>query len=177
MTDAEYQAKYGWFEGDFSGVKSKERTKKYGEVFTPRWLAEKMIDLAMPDGDMSELDATVFEPCCGEGAFITCVLRRKLARAKTPAQRLRACQTCYGMDIQFDNVLACREKLAKIAIDAGVDAWDARFVFARNVIHGDMIFFPMIARFYDWKTGEWTTLEKMAQDGPENAPKLTAGGP
>lgn len=25
MTDAEYQASYGWFEGDFSGVKARAR--------------------------------------------------------------------------------------------------------------------------------------------------------
>lgn len=162
MTDAEYQARYGWFEGDFSGVKSAERSRKYGEVFTPRWVVEKMLD-EVPGA--AEIDATVFEPACGEGAFLTCVLRRKLAGAKTAAQRLRACQTCYGIDIQYDNVLACREKLAGLAIDAGVDPWDARFVFARNVIHGDVIFFPMIARIFDWKTGEWTTLEKMAQGG------------
>lgn len=169
MTDSEYQARYGWFEGDFSGVKSKERSQKYGEVFTPRWAVEKMLD-AIPEDGAAEIEATVFEPACGEGAFITCVLRRKLARAKTPAQRLRACQTCYGIDIQYDNVLACREKLAAIAIAAGVDPWDARFVFARNILHGDMIFFPMIVRFYDWKTGEWTTLEEMAQ----SCPNLTA---
>lgn len=169
MTDAEYQAKYGWFEGDFSGVKSKERSQKYGEVFTPRWVVEKMLD-EVPGA--AEIDATVFEPACGEGAFLTCVLRRKLALARSDTQRLRACQTCYGIDIQYDNVLACREKLADIAAAAGVDVWTARFVFARNVIHGDMIHFPMIARFYDWKTGEWTTLAEMAQ----NAPNLTAEG-
>lgn len=171
MTDAEYQARYGWFEGDFSGVKSKERSQKFGEVFTPRWVVEKMLD-AIPEDGAAEIEATVFEPACGEGAFLTCVLRRKLALARSDTQRLRACQTCYGIDIQYDNVLACREKLAGIAIDAGVDPWDARFVFARNVIHGDMIFFPMIARIFDWKTGEWTTLEEMAQ----NAPNLTAEG-
>ena len=25
MTDAEYQARYGWFDGDFSGVKARAR--------------------------------------------------------------------------------------------------------------------------------------------------------
>jgi hypothetical protein len=24
-----------------------------------------------------------------------------------------------------------------------------------------MLFFPMIARFYDWKTGTWESLEQM----------------
>lgn len=44
--------------------------------------------------------------------------------------------------------------------------FDALFIFARNIIHGDMLFFPMIARFYDWKDDTWTTLEEMGKDGP-----------
>ena len=46
MTDAEYQAKYGWFDEDaHNGIKSKERVRKFAEVLTPRWMAEKMIVL------------------------------------------------------------------------------------------------------------------------------------
>lgn len=163
MTDAEYQAKYGWFEGDFTGIKSDARVRAYAEVYTPRWVVEKMLD-AIPDGTVADIEATVFEPACGEGAFLTCVLRRKLSVARNDAERVRSCQTCYGIDIQYDNVLACREKLTAIAVAAGVDVWTARFIFARNVIHGDMLFFPMIARIYDWKNRTWTTLEEMAKD-------------
>lgn len=158
MTDAEYKAMYGDFDDDFSGVKSAERKHKYGEVLTPRWLAEKMLD-EIPAA--AEIEKTVFEPACGEGAFITCVLRRKLARAHSYAEKLRACQTCYGLDIQEDNVEICRDKLSQIACAAGVSSGDAERIFRRNIIHGDMLFFPMIARFYDWKAGTWTTLEQM----------------
>lgn len=159
-TDADYQREYGWFDGEFSGVKSDERRRKFGEVFTPRWLAEKMID-EIPGA--TEIEKTVFEPCCGEGAFITCILRRKLARARDYAEKIRACQTCYGIDIQLDNVQTCRARLAAIATGAGVSADDAAFIFCRNIIHGDMLFFPMIARFYDWTNDTWTTLEQMTQ--------------
>lgn len=157
-SNAWYQAKYGWFENGTNGVKSAERVRKYAEVLTPRWLAEKMADMVPGAYDK---DATVFEPCCGEGAFITVVLRHKLEAARGYAQKLRACQTCYGLDIQYDNVLICRENLVKIAVSHGVDYWDAAFIFARNIIHGDMLFFPMIARFFDWDTFTWTTLEEM----------------
>ena len=160
MTDAEYQAIFGWFDAGFSGVKSKERSRKFGEVFTPRWLAEKMID-ELPGA--SEVEKSVFEPCCGEGAFITCILRRKLANTRSYAEKIRACQTCYGIDIQLDNVRACRARLTAIATSAGVSANDAAFIFCRNIIHGDMLFFPMLARFFDWKTNTYTTLEEMAQ--------------
>jgi hypothetical protein len=49
-------------------------------------------------------------------------------------------------------------------MDSGVKWRDAAFIFARNIIHGDMLFFPMIARFYDWKAETWTTLEEMGNE-------------
>ena len=159
MTDKEYQDKFCWFDGDFSGVKSKERTRKFGEVFTPRWIVEKMLD-EIPG--CSEIGKTVFEPACGEGAFLCCVLRRKLEAAKTDAESVNACKDCYGVDIQYDNVILCRRKLVAIASAYGVNPDDARFIFARNVIHGDMIWFPMLCRFFDWQRDEWTNLETMA---------------
>lgn len=85
--DEWYRRKYGTFDGG-KGFNSKDRVRKFGEVFTPRWMVEKMLD-EVPD--VENVEKTVFEPCCGEGAFITCVLRRKLARARTDAERVRAC--------------------------------------------------------------------------------------
>lgn len=158
-SDEEYKEKYGWFEGDFKGIKSEERAKKFAEVYTPRWLAEKMVDFVEPG--VSEIEKTCFEPACGEGAFLTVVLRRKLEKAKTPEEKIRCCQTCYGVDIQYDNVLNCREKLVGIAEKFGVDPWEAKFIFARNIIHGDFLFFPMIIRIYDWANDGWTTIEEM----------------
>lgn len=157
-SNAYYQTKYGWYERG-TGVKSDERRRKFAEVLTPRWLVEMMLD-QVPDVRLPNV--TVFEPACGEGAFLTCVLRRKLACARTDDERVRACQTCYGIDIQYDNVEICRAKLTAIARDNGVDVDTAARVFVRNVVHGDMLFFPMIARFFDWKNGTWTTLEEMA---------------
>lgn len=157
-----YKAKYGWFEGDFNGIKSKERSRKFAEVLTPRWLAEMMVDACEPE--VSRVESNFFEPACGEGAFITVVLRRKLERATSQRDKVRACQTCYGVDIQYDNVQITRENLAQIAASFGVDVWEARYIFARNVVHGDMLFFPMIIRFYDWGKDEWTTLERMTKE-------------
>jgi hypothetical protein len=156
-SDVYYQTKYGWYDHG-SAVKSDERKRRFGEVFTPRWIVEKMLD-EVPD--VGNVEKTVFEPCCGEGAFITCVLRRKLARARTEAERVRACQTCYGLDIQLDNVEICRARMTAIAASHGVELDTAARIFCTNIIHGDMLFFPMIARFYDWKTGTWESLEQM----------------
>lgn len=174
-TDQWYKDTYGYFpEDEHEGIKSEERVKEYAEVLTPKWLVEKMIDMVAEASEedvksnqcanINDPKSTVFEPCCGEGAFITSVLKRKLSASKTYDEKLLSCKHCYGIDIQYDNVLICRDKLTKIAKDYDIKESEARFIFARNIIHGDMLFFPMIARFYDWDKDEWTTLEDMENE-------------
>jgi hypothetical protein len=58
-------------------VKSKQRVTDHGEVFTPAWLVEAMLDLVK--GETERIDARFLEPACGSGNFLVQILRRKLA--------------------------------------------------------------------------------------------------
>jgi type I restriction-modification system DNA methylase subunit len=58
-------------------VKSKQRVADHGEVFTPAWLVEAMLDLVK--GETERIDSRFLEPACGSGNFLVAVLRRKLA--------------------------------------------------------------------------------------------------
>jgi hypothetical protein len=58
-------------------IKSKRRVADHGEVFTPRWLVEKMLDLVK--GETERIDSRFLEPACGSGNFLVPVLQRKLA--------------------------------------------------------------------------------------------------
>ena len=57
-------------------VKSKQRVADHGEVFTPAWMVEAMLDLVK--GETERIDARFLEPACGSGNFIVQILRRKL---------------------------------------------------------------------------------------------------
>jgi hypothetical protein len=58
-------------------TRSKERVADHGEVFTPGWLVEAMLDLV---GEETErIDSRLLEPAGGSGNFLVSVLRRKLA--------------------------------------------------------------------------------------------------
>ena len=57
-------------------VKSKQRVADHGEVFTPPWLVEALLDLAK--GESERIDARFLEPACGSGNFMVQILRRKL---------------------------------------------------------------------------------------------------
>ena len=58
-------------------MKSKKRVADHGEVFTPPWLVDAMLD---PVKDEAErIDSRFLEPACGSGNFLVRVLQRKLA--------------------------------------------------------------------------------------------------
>jgi len=65
-------------------VKSKERVQKHGEVFTPQWVVNDMLDL-LP-ADVWEPGKTFLEPACGEGAFLVEIYKRKLQKIPTTTQ-------------------------------------------------------------------------------------------
>jgi hypothetical protein len=58
-------------------IKSKRRVADHGEVLTPGWLVEKMLDLVK--GETGRIDSRFLEPACGSGNFLVPVLQRKLA--------------------------------------------------------------------------------------------------
>jgi hypothetical protein len=57
-------------------VKSKQRVADHGEVFTPAWMVEAMLDLVK--GETERIDSRFLEPACGDGNFLVQILRRKL---------------------------------------------------------------------------------------------------
>ena len=58
-------------------VRSKQRVADHGEVFTPAWMVEAMLDLVKAETE--RIDSRVLEPACGSGNFLVPVLRRKMA--------------------------------------------------------------------------------------------------
>ena len=53
-------------------VKSKQRVVDHGEVFTPPWMVEAMLDLVKAESE--RIDARFLEPACGSGNFIARIL-------------------------------------------------------------------------------------------------------
>lgn len=96
-------------------TKSKERVKDLGEVFTPDFLVEQMLD-QFPD-DAWEPDSTWLEPTCGNGAFILGVIKRKIKtnidkhHIKPGVALLKALNTTFGMDIMLDNIKECKLRI------------------------------------------------------------------
>ena len=99
-------------------IKSKERVRERGEVFTAAREVNAMLDLVKDETE--NIDSTFLEPACGDGNFLDEVLRRKLTVCKKRYGKSAAdyekmsflvCTTLYGVDIMADNVARCRERL------------------------------------------------------------------
>ena len=133
-------------------VKSKQRVADHGEVFTPSWMVEDMLDLVK--GESERIDSRFLEPACGSGNFLKVVLLRKLATVqarygKSEFERnhyaLFALMCIYGIELLEDNVRECRESLFSIFVtQLKVDPeshWckAALVVLNANIIHGDAL--------------------------------------
>lgn len=133
-------------------VKSKQRVADHGEVFTPGWMVDTMLDLVKVESE--RIDSRVLEPACGSGNFLIPVLRRKLATVevrygKSDSERrhhaLLALMCIYGIELLADNAAECRENLIDVFGDYlavnPADAWHraAKRVLAANIVQGDAL--------------------------------------
>ena len=135
-----------------NSIKSKQRVADHGEVFTPAWLVEAMLDLVK--GEAERIDSRFLEPACGSGNFLVRVLQRKLAAVelkygKSDFERrhyaLLALMCIYGIELLADNIAECRANMLEIFAEyLNLEEADelyraASYVLAQNLVHGDAL--------------------------------------
>ena len=133
-------------------VKSKQRVADHGEVFTPAWMVEAMLDLVKDETE--RINARFLEPACGSGNFIVQILRRKLAAVelkygKSDFERahyaLLALMCIYGIELLADNIAECRANVLEVFAEyLNVREVDdlyraAAHVLSENLVHGDAL--------------------------------------
>ena len=130
-------------------VKSKQRVADHGEVFTPAWMVEAMLDLVKDEAQ--RIDSRFLEPACGSGNFLVQVLQRKLAAVelkygKSDFERRHyarlALMCIYGIELLPDNIAECRANLLDIFAEyLNLEEADdlhraANHVLSLNLVHG-----------------------------------------
>lgn len=106
-------------------VKSRERVKSYGEVFTPRHMVDRMLDLVAADLEgPGFVDKTFLEPSAGDGNFLVAILERKLAAVERtfepalwPQESLFALASIYGIELLEDNHIDARAATLETFLD------------------------------------------------------------
>ena len=133
-------------------VKSKQRVADHGEVFTPAWLVEAMLDQVKDETE--RIDSRFLEPACGSGNFLVAILRRKLAAVELKYGQfdferrqyaLLALMCIYGIELLRDNIAECRANLLEIFseylnLNPSDDLYRAGlYVLSQNLVHGDAL--------------------------------------
>ena len=141
-------------------MRSKERTRDLGEVFTPGYLVSELLN-QISDSSSS---TRYFEPGCGSGNFLIQILDRKLHLIRQVIEQskvenrknawMRECffavASIYGVDVDSDNVNESRERLLiRILGEAKSVSPDLQYehkfwssinrVLKMNIVLGDLI--------------------------------------
>ena len=133
-------------------MKSKQRAADHGEVFTPAWMVDAMLDLVKEETE--RIDSRFLEPACGSGNFLVEVLRRKLAAVELKFGRsdfekrhyaLLGLMCIYGIELLPDNIAECHDNLLEIFAeylnlsDSDDHYRAAGYVLSQNLIHGNAL--------------------------------------
>jgi len=136
-------------------VKSKERVKDFGEVFTNKREIDAMLD--MIKDEINKIPSKILEPACGTGNFLVEILNRKLEVIKERAEGNQtrweyyvfiAIANMYGIDIQEDNVRECKNRLLKIIVSECRELFSEccdefvkaiKYVLTKNIIWGNSL--------------------------------------
>ncbi len=137
-------------------VKSKQRVRDHGEVFTPDFIVNDMLDLVK--NETERIDSRFLEPACGDGNFLAPILKKKLevvekkyksSQIEFERNAVLAVSSIYGVELLYDNVLACINRLYTIVEDLYLKLYknnckddfkkSIKFILNRNILHGDAL--------------------------------------
>lgn len=152
---------------NLSLIRSKERVADHGEVFTPAWMIEAMLDLVKAETE--RIDARFLEPACGSGNFLVKVLQRKLLASELKYGKndfekrhysLFGLMCIYGIELLADNIAECQSKVLEVFADfLQLSESDelyraASYVLSQNLAHGDALTLRLITgkpiTFAEW---------------------------
>lgn len=168
-------------------IKSKERVQQHGEVFTPQWMVQKMLDIEGIKKASENIDATFLEPAAGDGNFLVEILERKLksvtdqfSEGHWKTKSLFALSSIYGIEFLADNLESARsrmflnylswyEKVFQEKLKSKTNLYkSAMYIIKRNIVRGNTLTkkhpdydIPIV--FNEWKkvTGSSSKVEKI----------------
>ena len=138
-------------------IKSRDRVREQGEVFTAEREVNAMLDLVKQETE--RIDSRFLEPACGDGNFLIKILERKLDRVEQLYRASRrqweqyamvAVCSIYGIELMEDNLRECRERLYQYVVERSKalpycgepsEEWlrSVRFVITRNICWGNAL--------------------------------------
>lgn len=114
-----------------SEIKSIDRVKEYGEIFTPVSLVQEVLSL-LPDGNWRDPKQTFLDPSCGNGNFLVEILKRRLDSDINPEIALK---TLFGVDIMQDNIDETKMRILELLnLKTNIDLSAAKKIVDHNIV-------------------------------------------
>ena len=162
-----------------SQIKSRKRVSDHGEVFTNPREVNAMLDLVKDETE--NIYSRFLEPACGDGNFLSEILRRKLSvcasKVKSGAysqldyekDAVISVSSIYGIEILQDNVLQCRDRLLELFSTEYKKIYGSKvkpecidsvkFLLSKNIIWGDALSYRLVSDPTQWIIiSEWSPL-------------------
>jgi len=158
-------------------IKSKERVRDHGEVFTPDFIVNDMLDLVKSETE--RIESRFLEPACGDGNFLAPVLKRKLeivrkryGKSQIDFEKygLIAVSSIYGIELLDDNVETCRNRLFKIFSDIYINKYKTKakeeflksiqIILEKNILQGNALSLKTKDEKEYILFSEWTLLSR-----------------
>lgn len=110
-------------------AKTYNQQKRFGQVYTPPFIVEKILDDLGYDSPLI-LQKTILDPACGDGRFLEEVVKRIISYS--PIQDLVQNLSCvHGWDIDSEAVILCIKKLNQLIASHKITVnWNIRVVDA-----------------------------------------------
>lgn len=137
-------------------IKSKQRVKDHGEVFTPDFIVNDMLDLVK--NEIERIESRFLEPACGDGNFLAPILQKKLnivldkyGKSQTEFEKMAilAVSSIYGVELLEDNIKICVDRLYKIFDDIYTKKYkdkckdefrkSIKFILQRDILQGNAL--------------------------------------
>lgn len=153
-----------------SQIKSRKRVSDHGEVFTNPREVNAMLDLVKDETE--NIYSRFLEPACGDGNFLSEILRRKLSvcasKVKSGAysqldyekDAVISVSSIYGIEILQDNVLQCRDRLLELFTTEYKKQYGSKiksecidsvkFLLSKNIIWGDALSYRLVSDPTQW---------------------------
>ncbi|MGW8382360.1 methylase [Streptococcus parasuis] len=139
-------------------IKSKQRVQKHGEVFTPAWMVQKMLDTPGVKEACESVYKTFLEPSAGDGNFLQAILERKLEavvrqydKRNWKTKSLVALSSIYGIEFLEDNLEVARSRMFFCYLDWYEQAFGTRlnskndiyqsahYLIHKNIVRGNTL--------------------------------------
>lgn len=129
-------------------IKSKNRVKDFGEVYTQEREVKAMLDLVKEES--YKTNSLFLEPACGNGNFLIEILKRKLSACETREDVLISLSSIYAIDILEDNILESKERLFEL-VKYALTREEAFFIMNKNIVCGNSLELLNKQKYLDMK--------------------------